>query len=231
MKIVRLVAASLIWLPAYLAMALLWLLGHPIVLYLGARRLYGWTPAPLAPGHHVLAWLPRWAWLWSNPEDHVDGPRVTPPTSPSTRRWWELAQHWPFWRRAWSWSAWRNTVANERMLYRPTPPGKTFAITTEVLGPITIARSEFSAVVSQGVEWVGNSPHPHEQWKLDRSPRWLWHWSRHGLRSGLWILRAHRNGTYSQLRLGWKIIPAPARDAERYAGLGLQFHRRRLGAD
>lgn len=201
----RLAVCSLLWIPAYAAMALLWLIGHPICLWLGWRRLYAWTPVRLGMPGSVLSWRPRWAWLWSNPEDHIDGPRVTPPTSPSTRRWFERAQHWPFWRRAWSWSAWRNPVANERMLYRPTSPLEVF--------------------------WVGNSPHPHEMWKLDRSPRWLWFWACHGLRTGLWILRAHQDGTYSQLRVGWKVIPAPARNAERYAGLGLQFHRRRLGAD
>lgn len=200
----RILVCSLLWLPAYFAMTALWILGHPVCLLLGLARRTATRREPLSGNDYLVVWSPRWAWLWSNSEDHVSGPRVVPPTSPSAREWWERTQRWPFWRRAWSWSAWRNPVANERMLYGPAHP--------------------------DSIEWLGNSPHPHEQWKLDRSPRWLWHWARHGLRTGLWILRAHRDGTYSQIRIGWKIIPAPARNAERYAGLGLQFHRHRRGA-
>lgn len=205
-RVVGLLLASLLWIPAYAAMTVLWLLGHPVCLILGAlgrTRLYY---APLSDSTQVRIWSDSWARLWSNPEDHVDGPvRVT---SPSVERWAAKAAGWPLWRRAWSWSACRNSVAWERMLWSPT--------------------------ADWDVSWVGTAKHPRELWKwwsglpADGTGRWFVAWTRHRLRAGLWILRGHRDRrTYSEIRIGWKIVRRTPHWRERYAGLGLQLHVRR----
>lgn len=230
----RLLACSLLWIPAYAIMAVLWLLGIPIVLglclleYLGGwRGRYVMSPIH---GRLVLSWLPKWAWLWSNSEDNVDGPSG-PQTSPSTLRWMKWAEGKPFWLRAFSWSALRNSVANERMLYEPI----------ECHGEADT--NSLTCWASPDVRWAGNSSHVHEDWKYlchDRliehsdmpcwgwRPRFLWSFAAKGMRAGLWVRRmAIREAPeygYDEIRIGFKIIPAPARNAERYAGLGLQFH-------
>ena len=211
MRAAKLLLASLLWPVAYVLLAVPWLLGHLVVPILAALGRWHIEAAPLSDGEPVRMLRDGWARIWANPEDHFDGPRRV--TSPSVGRWAARAAGWPTWRRAWSWSAVRNSVAWERMLYRPTVDGR--------------------------VSWIG-SPHVHEEWKAWREVcgqnpiialegRWFLCWARFGWRAGLWIRRGHRDGTYSEIRLGWKIIPRPPRERERYAGLGLQAHVRRDG--
>lgn len=224
-----LLVTSLLWIPAYAAMAVLWVLGFLVHGFMCLRWRAGannWVEVPSKFDLRILhQWKPRWTFLWNNNEDGINGPHTS--NSESTRRWIKRAEFWPFWRRVMSWSAWRNPVANERFLWRP-------------IGHVT------------EVQWLGNSPHPYWDaratcsWGLvkvngvymSRHARdargrdrfrgsWLWHFARAGARTGLWVLRLHRDCTYSQVRIGWKVVAGWRVTLDRYAGLGLQFHLRR----
>lgn len=215
---IRLLACSILWIPAYAIGVILWLLGIPIVLGLSLSGKTRLVATPITGERLIKQFRPSWAALWLNPEDHCDGPAL-PTTSPSTNRWIARTAGWPYWRRAFSWSALRNPVAGERMLWRPT-----------------------SANGLEVDQWRGNCWHVHETWKeiaedqdatnLYFDPigdRYLWHFARVGLRSGLWVRRVVDMDRYSkgydEIRLGFKVLPLPYRHAERWAGLGLQYHR------
>lgn len=59
------------------------------------------------PGRKVLAFKPRWAWLWGNLEDGVDG---------AANGFWPAQKpgSWAQRRQIIRWSAWRNSVGNAR---------------------------------------------------------------------------------------------------------------------
>lgn len=205
--VARLLLASALWPVGYALLAVPWILGHVVVPILAALGRWRLQVAPLSDGEPVRMLSDKWARIWANPEDHIDGPRRV--TSPSVERWVSRTADWPMWRRAWSWSAARNSVAWERMLWL--------------------------RVDDLRVEWYG-SPHVHEEWKawrflidqgMEHGGRWFICWSRFGWRAGLWVRRGHRDGTYSEIRLGWKVIPRTPREREHFAGLGIQFHYRR----
>jgi len=83
------------------------LIGLPVCLYLAYTKSWILRPSrsPFYPGH-VWAWKQEWAQVWGNEEDGVRGPV-----------WYEdLHPKWSESRRAFVWTAWRNSANNMRLL-------------------------------------------------------------------------------------------------------------------
>ena len=232
MKTAKLLLSTLLWLPAYALLSVLWLLGWLVVplLALLDRHL---IVTDLVLSETGSGLVETWRWrifeLWGNREDGVTGPTVS--RSTSTQRWIEKTRNWPRWRKIISWCAWRNPVGNLRWSW---------------MG-MKLDREE--------MEWVGNSENPHEEYKRDRErnarpPRkvglwshstpfgWnsgvflesdyfpmkraYWCFARQGFRSGLWAIWPRKGRTHARVRLGWKCYPAYAREIDRYVTMTLQ---------
>lgn len=119
----RILLAIPVWLAYLIPMTLLVLLGFIIVPlaaaldYLANRYNiipYTWTMrasrASLYKGRAVMAWRPRWLWIFGNEEDGIDGTANGFQRRAGTTFSWAVA--WQIF----AWSAWRNSVGNARWL-------------------------------------------------------------------------------------------------------------------
>lgn len=169
------------WVLRILAVLPLWLLGLPICYVLARREAWSVQPSRLFRDAHgpkrLPQWNPRWAFPWSNDEDGITGNAM----------WTSDHMHWPQWKRAFVWSAWRNPVNNLRLIW-----------------PFGIR------IVPERVRTRSNCLNsPDEDWRGDRV---LWAYTWQGAFAGLWIRWPYRGG-HGQLRIGWKLIPRDARMA------------------
>lgn len=196
MGVLKLVARLPLWLVGYAVSLPLHLLGWIIVPVLSITNRVRLVPRP--DGSIAEHWRDAWAWPWDNDEDGVAGPAHS--SSPPTQRWIEKWANKPYWQRRIAWALIRNPVGNERHL-RPLA--------------LKLDRNR--------IDWIGNTGNPHWSWKHGRRGT-LWCWARQGWYSGLWVLRGHKNKTYSEIRLGWGVYPGYLRDIDRNVSTKITLH-------
>ncbi len=186
--------APISWALYIVAVAPLYVLGYPIVAALIVFRQYTWRQSYFWP-YAILTWKPRWAYLWGNEEDGVDGTRgyvKWPGTDQWQNAWWiEKMANWGTWGRMLVWSAYRNPICNARFI--------------KPLG-FKINRGE--------IAWTGNSPLPRETTKTTWVPQWFL--CAHGWYSGFYF--AWRKVYF---RIGWNVFPG---DANPDDGLGYRAY-------
>lgn len=108
--VVFLIAIPL-WLLRAAALVILAIPGVPLIAVLAWRGVY--RKRPSAYFDRDVMQFPRWAWLFSNDEDGVDGLRGGDPA----QHWWsERTAGWSDARRIFVWSAFRNPVNNLRYI-------------------------------------------------------------------------------------------------------------------
>lgn len=109
---VRIALSVPLWIAYEVPVIALTVLGWVVIPILAWRKAYS-----LKKSRHydrtVLAFNPRWAWLWSNEEDGIDGLRG----GDHAQNWWlaKTLNDSDFWRIV-KWSAFRNATANLRYL-------------------------------------------------------------------------------------------------------------------
>jgi hypothetical protein len=104
-KTLAILASLVIW-PAYMALDLaLAIIGVPIVAMLAYTKT--WTIAPGGFVGRKIAYWPKWAWLWGNDEDGVIG----------SYEFQTDHYNWSDSRKAFVWSALRNSVNNLRYVW------------------------------------------------------------------------------------------------------------------
>jgi hypothetical protein len=103
-----LVLALVGWIVYAVPMLLLMLIGLLIVASLAWQEDYATRLSTKYPTRSVLAWGPRWAWLWGNEQNGIDG--ASGDDLPSG---WPHAT-WPKFLQILDWSAVRNSVGNAR---------------------------------------------------------------------------------------------------------------------
>ena len=159
-----------------------------------SETVYG----PLGDEHERL---PRWAWLWDNDEDGIDGP-------PWYRNGYALkhpvAKHFPrFW-----WLAVRNPVNNLRFV-----------------------RPFMMVVDSRKVDYIGDRFRSFSIHTARTHRRAIWFLAWQGWRAGFWLIRPRDDGTHLRIRIGWKVTPWDSYEPVegRTVGVGFQFMLRREG--
>jgi hypothetical protein len=110
MKYLQLILAPFTWVAFLFIDIPLWLVGIPICYYL-ARTKKSHVAYVSRYDRTLRVWAPKWAWLWSNDEDGVDGLRGGDPDN----FWWR-DQTKDDWTRLFHWSGWRNPVGNLRFV-------------------------------------------------------------------------------------------------------------------
>jgi len=195
------------WL-GYLAImaAPLWLAGIPICYALARSGKYAERDS-LYYGKRVLAWTPRWAWIWGNEEDGVGG-----------TTWWDARVKGAFsWREIFLWSALRNPANNLRFVpvLHPVPEPKRVRYAGNSIDPW----DDLKALREEGDG-------------LHR-PYWCYAWQ--GLFAGFYVIWPLTMTRHFRLRVGWKILPKDAiggtvTDYRRFRyPFGLQFTPWRKG--
>lgn len=228
------------WIPAYLVLAVLYLLGWlvvPVLSITGYVRVETVSDPNAIEDHHFILriehWRSRLFFPWDNSIDGVDGPEVS--GSISTQRWIEKYRDSPAWVRRIMWSLFRNPVGNDREL-----PFLGLTIDPDRvvnLGNSGNPHEDWKKYVTEQIlagVWKGWKIHALRPLDvltaagviLNIPPKWFISISRQGSRCGVWFLRCHSTGHYSELRLGWGVIPAPLPGREK-VGLKLQLHIKR----
>lgn len=206
----------------------LWVIGLPIVAVLAKRRAWEVTRSRFytyrdGSRRVVLAWAPRWAWLWGNEEDGVAG----------GGEWVRTRTHWGPWRRAFVWSALRNPVNNLRFVSpfgMRIRPARIRVRGNSVESPIADERGTGVVRLRWSYVWQGVRA---GLWVRVPLAKWL-HFTR---RAGFpWIsVRVQREPYVVNLRAGWKLIPSDAYGVDPYdyrapmVGTGLQIQWRPPG--
>lgn len=97
----------LLWIPVVIYGLATLVNGFVIVLWLTLTNQIVTRESLFWPGRQITAWKPKWAWVYGNEEDGVEG-----------AAWWQAAKaKWPKWLRTYWWSAIRNPVNNDRFVY------------------------------------------------------------------------------------------------------------------
>jgi hypothetical protein len=171
--ILALLSSIVLW-PLYMAVQVpLWLLGFPVCYFLSRSAAWVYRPSRYFD-RFVHAWRPDWAHIWGNEEDGVTGPD-----------WWaDKNPNWSIEKRAFVWSAWRNSVNNLR-----------FVSVNPVIAP---AR----------VRFVGNSDDPTEIVDGDGAvKRWQWSFTWQLCYAGLALRWQVTKAHHASARIGWKLLP------------------------
>lgn len=158
MTALLMVLVSLVWWPLRTAVAaILFLLGLIIVPVLAYTGRYEFEHVPRY-NRQLVTWDYRWAWLWGNDEDGVDGRRGFD----KSNDWWlekTIDDSWAT--RIVKWSALRNPVSNDRFVL-----------------PFIIDPKK--------VRWIGNTRYIDQRSKV-RPQDFLWHFCWHGWYTGMWV--------------------------------------------
>lgn len=107
--------APFMWLAWMLVAFFAQLIGFPLIAILACFT--PWTMVSLDyPDRRLVAAFPLlgWFWLWENDEDGIDGIPLINNSLFKNQEWIAESQTWSRWRRIWVWSAWRNSVNNQR---------------------------------------------------------------------------------------------------------------------
>jgi hypothetical protein len=158
--LVAILCAVIIW-PAYMSISIiLWLIGWPLCSWLVYRERFQQKFVPRF-GRQLLEWSPRWAWLWANDEDGIDGLRGG---DIAQARWMTRTAGMSCHQRILKWSCSQNPIGNLRFV------------------PI------FGFIIQpHRIRWVGNSYDPATDAALANRRCVLWHFVWHGVYTGLWL--------------------------------------------
>jgi hypothetical protein len=103
--------APVLWLVRLVILLFFAVVGVLVIAVLAARRIA--QPRPSALFNRTVLQFPRWAWLWNNQEDGVDGLRG----GDSAQAWWkDRTSNWSDRKRVYVWSAFRNPVDSLRLV-------------------------------------------------------------------------------------------------------------------
>lgn len=176
------------------ALAALWVVIGPLR---AVAVLAGVFIVPVALRFAKDGSLPRWAWLWDNDRDGLDGPewyreRYTPGSRVAA---WVKAR-WP---RYW-WLAWRNPANNTRFAWP-------FELDLE----------------PAAVEFVGDDFEDFTPATARREGRAIWFVAWQGLRGGFWFIRPWGDASHFRLRLGWKVLPLHSHAPLKHPTVGVGF--------
>lgn len=111
MLALRIVGSIPLWLLRGLLLLVLAAMGIPVIATLAWRGCY--EPRPSRHFKRTVPQFPRWAWLWNNQEDGVDGLRG----GDRAQAWWlTMTSDFTPLRRVFKWSAFRNPVDSLRFI-------------------------------------------------------------------------------------------------------------------
>lgn len=120
MKITRIVWGIVWRLPFLVGMILLNLLLSGVGFLVIPLGLLSWAINHSARSEYYPTMIARWKWkwlntLWGNEEDGIDGLSLLLPSgNVKNLNWNSSVNKWPYWKIAFVWSAWRNSVNNLR---------------------------------------------------------------------------------------------------------------------
>lgn len=161
----------------------LWLAGIPICWFLSKKKAW-WERGSKyyrdEKGYPfwILAWKPKWAWLWGNEEDGIGGPQ-----------WWDDRVSGDLTKQVFLWSAWRNPVNNLR--YVPVLHPKPDVKRIKWIGNSLDCHESLKARREDGLGYG--------------KPFWLYAWQ--NAYAQFWIIWPLTKDRHFRLRIGWKVLP------------------------